>query len=156
MDPELLMRRAIEVARQGVREGQSPFGCAIARDGQLLACRHNTVLATPDSTAHAEINALRTACLAAGSVHLRGAIVATTCEPCPMCMAALHWAQVARVYYGATIEDACAAGFNELRLPARELLRLGRSPVALVDGVLTPECRALFSEWLEGPAHTSY
>ncbi|MHB8972588.1 MAG: nucleoside deaminase [Pirellulaceae bacterium] len=156
MDPETLMRQAIEVARQGIAAGQSPFGCAIARSGQLLACRHNTVLATTDSTAHAEINALRSACLAAGAVHLAGAIVATTCEPCPMCMAALHWAQVERVYFGATIEDAQDAGFNELQLPARELLRLGRSPVQLLPGVLSHECRALFQEWLDRPGHCSY
>ena len=90
MDREELMRQAIEIARAGIELGQSPFGCAIARDDILLACRHNTVLATPDSTAHAEINALRTACFATHSVHLAGAIVATTCEPCPMCTAALH------------------------------------------------------------------
>jgi len=156
MDPQSLMRLAIDMAREGIGRGQSPFGCAIARDGQLLACRHNTVLATPDSTAHAEINALRTACLAVESVHLQGAIVATTCEPCPMCMAALHWAQVGHVYYGATIEDAQQAGFNELQLPARELLRLGKSCVTLVDGVLRDECRALFQEWLRRPDHTSY
>jgi guanine deaminase len=156
MDPESLMRLAIDMARDGIARGQSPFGCAIVRDGELLACRHNTVLATPDSTAHAEINALRTACLAAQSVHLQGALVATTCEPCPMCMAALHWAQVGQVYYGATIEDAQQAGFNELQLPARELLRLGKSRVTLVDGVLRDECRALFQEWLHRPEHTSY
>ena len=154
MDPETLMRQAIEMARQGIAQGQSPFGCAIARAGQLLACRHNTVLATTDITAHAEINALRTACLTANAVHLQGAIVATTCEPCPMCMAALHWAQVEHVYFGATIADAQQAGFNELQLPARELLRLGKSRVTLVPGVLRDECRALFQEWLDQPRHT--
>ncbi|MHB0955055.1 MAG: nucleoside deaminase [Pirellulaceae bacterium] len=156
MDPETLMRQAIEMARQGIAEGQSPFGCAIARAGGLLACRHNTVLATLDSTAHAEVNALRTACLAAKAVHLPGAIVATTCEPCPMCMAALHWARVERVYFGATIQDAQLAGFHELQLPAQELLRLGNSPVQLVSGVLSDECRALFQEWLDQPGHCCY
>lgn len=156
MDPETLMRQAIEVARRGIALGQSPFGCAIARAGELLACRHNTVLATPDSTAHAEINALRTACLTANAVHLRGAIVATTCEPCPMCMAALHWAQVERVYFGATIGDAQTAGFNELQLAASDLLRLGKSSVQLVPGLLRDDCRALFQAWLDQPRHTSY
>jgi tRNA(Arg) A34 adenosine deaminase TadA len=71
-------------------------------------------------------------------------------------MAALHWAQVQEVYYGATIADAQQAGFNELQLPARELLRLGGSRVTLVDGMLRDECRALFREWLQRPGHTSY
>jgi tRNA(Arg) A34 adenosine deaminase TadA len=156
MEPELLMRLAIDKAREGIQRGQSPFGCAIAREGKLLSCGHNTVRATPDATAHAEVNALRAACLAVGDVHLRGAIVATTCEPCPMCMAALHWAQVAHVYYGATIADAEQAGFNELRLPARELLRLGGSSVQLSDGLLQEECRQLFELWLARPDHCSY
>ena len=71
MDPEALMRRAIEVALGGIEKGQSPFGCAIARGDELLACRHNTVLATLDITAHAEVNALRTACLETDAIHLR-------------------------------------------------------------------------------------
>ena len=93
MDADDLMRHAIEAAQRGIEMGQSPFGCAIARGDQLLACQHNTVLATPDITAHAEINALRAACLATGNVLLDGCVVATTCEPCPMCMSALHWAR---------------------------------------------------------------
>ena len=94
-----------------------------------------------DITAHAEIVALRTACIVAHAIHLPGAIVASTCEPCPMCMAALHWARVSSVYYGATIADAQRAGFNELQLPAADLLRLGKSQVQLVAGVREDECR---------------
>lgn len=156
MDREILMRRAIEIARSGIEAAQSPFGCAIARDGLVIACRHNTVLASPDITAHAEINALRSACKVTGQVHLKGAIVATTCEPCPMCMAALHWAQVDVVYFGATIADAQQAGFNELQLPADELLRRGGSKLKLVGGVLRDECRQLFEYWKQQPGHRSY
>ncbi len=156
MDPQQLMRHAIQAARAGIEAGQSPFGCAIACGAQLIACRHNTVLATPDITAHAEINALRTACQVTDQVHLIEAVVATTCEPCPMCMAALHWAQVATVYYGATIADAARAGFNELHLPAAQLLQIGGSPVQLIGGVRSQECRQLFAQWLAGPAHQSY
>lgn len=156
MDAETLMRHAIEMARVGMEVGQSPFGCAIACDDRMIACQHNTVLATPDVTAHAEINALRHACQVTGQVHLAGAIVATTCEPCPMCMAALHWARVRVVYFGATIADAKTAGFNELQLPARELLRSGGSDVQLLDGILREECRRLFSDWLQLPGHRVY
>lgn len=156
MDVEELMRQAITIARAGIRDGQSPFGCAIVRNGLIIACRHNTVLATPDITAHAEVNALRTACQVTGLVHLPGACVATTCEPCPMCMAALHWARVAVVYYGATIADARQAGFNELQVPASQLLKQGGSGVQLVGGVLREECRELFQQWLGRPGHRSY
>lgn len=156
MTPDELMELAIDKCRQGLAAGQSPFGCAIARDGELIACSHNTVVATTDITAHAEINALREACRSTGEIFLDGAIVATTCEPCPMCAAALHWARVAKVYYGATIADADQAGFNELNLSAGELLRLGESPLQLVGGVLTQECQQLFAEWNENPRRTPY
>jgi len=156
MDPTELMRLAIEKCRQGLSVGQSPFGCAIARDGELLAAAHNSVVATTDITAHAEVNAVRAACRVVGDIVLEGAVVATTCEPCPMCMAALHWARVDTVYYGATIADADAAGFNELALPAAELLRLGGSKVKLVPGLLPIECRQLFAEWNENPNRKVY
>jgi tRNA(Arg) A34 adenosine deaminase TadA len=154
--PEALMRLAIDAARRGVAKGQSPFGCAIALNGNVVAAAHNVVLLTTDCTAHAEINALREACQAVGDVHLTGALVATTCEPCPMCMSALHWARVETVYYGASIADAAAAGFNELHLPAADVLRIGRSDVRLVPGVLSEECRTLFKEWGSTPGTRSY
>jgi tRNA(Arg) A34 adenosine deaminase TadA len=147
---------AIEKCRQGLAAGQSPFGCAIARDGKLLSCSHNTVVLTTDITAHAEVNAIREACRAVGNIFLDGAIVATTCEPCPMCMAALHWARVDTVYYGATIADADKAGFNELQLPAAELLRLGGSKLRLVPKILPEECKKLFAEWNANPHRKVY
>ena len=154
--PEDLMRLAIDKARQGIAAGQTPFGCAVAQDDCLLAVAHNMVWSTTDITAHAEITALREACSHLGNVHVQGGIVATTCEPCPMCMAALHWANVKTVYYGATIADAALAGFNELQLPAAEVLRLGQSSVRLVGGVLTDECCQLFIEWQSAEGHKAY
>jgi tRNA(Arg) A34 adenosine deaminase TadA len=156
MDPSELMQLAIEKCRAGIHAGQSPFGCAIARDGRLLSCSHNTVVLTTDITAHAEMNAIREACREVGDIFLEGAIVATTCEPCPMCMAALHWSRVHTVYFGATIADADAAGFNELQLPAAELLRLGGSQLKLVPDVLPAECKQLFADWLANPSRTVY
>lgn len=156
MDPSELMRLAIEKCRQGIAAGQSPFGCAIARGDKVLSCSHNTVVLTTDITAHAEVNAIREACRATGGIHLEGAIVATTCEPCPMCMSALHWACVDTVYYGATIADADDAGFNELDLPAAELLRLGQSKVKLIPQFLPEECKALFAEWKMNPQRRVY
>jgi tRNA(Arg) A34 adenosine deaminase TadA len=156
MDSSQLMQLAIDKCRQGIAAGQSPFGCAIARDERLLSCEHNVVLRATDITAHAEVTAIRAGCRAVGDIFLAGAIVATTCEPCPMCMAALHWARVDTVYYGATIADAEAVGFNELYLPAGELLRLGGSRVRLVGDVLADECRSLFAEWNALPGRRTY
>ena len=156
MDPSELMRLAIDKCRQGLALGQSPFGCAIARDGEILSCSHNTVVLTTDITAHAEVNAIREACRHTGNIFLDGAIVATTCEPCPMCMAALHWSRVEAVYYGATIADADSAGFNELQLPAAELLRLGGSKLKLIPKVLPEECKELFAEWKANPERKVY
>ena len=156
MTPEALMQLAIDKCRQGLAMGQSPFGCSVAVEGRVVSIAHNTVVLSTDITAHAEINALREACRQVGNIFLEGAIVATTCEPCPMCMAALHWARVGQVYFGATIDDATQAGFNELHLPAADLLRLGGSTVALQGEVLRQECRQLFDEWLAIPQRTPY
>jgi tRNA(Arg) A34 adenosine deaminase TadA len=156
ISPDELMRVAIQVSREGLAAGQSPFGCAIALGDRIVARSHNTVVWSTDITAHAEINAIRAANHSTSSIHLNGAIVATTCEPCPMCMAALHWARVDAVYYGATIEDASRAGFNELALPAQTLLATGGSSVKLVGDTLAQECRGLFDDWLADPNRIAY
>jgi len=150
------MQLAIEKARAGVATGQSPFGCAIALDGHLLAVAHNTVLSDSDITAHAEVNAVRNACRDSQRIHLDGCLVATTCEPCPMCMAALHWARVEHVYFGATIADAASAGFNELQVPAADVLNIGNSKVKISPGLLSDECRAVFEEWRRRPDRIVY
>src|SRR3954462_12359098 len=146
MDPSELMHLAIEKCRQGLALGQSPFGCAIARHGEILSCSHNTVVLTTDITAHAEVNAIREACRKIGDIFLDGTIVATTCEPCPMCMAALHWARVETVYFGASVQDAADAGFNELYIDAQKILSMGGSKVKLIGGILTDECKQLFHD----------
>jgi tRNA(Arg) A34 adenosine deaminase TadA len=156
MDADDLMRLAIEKTRAGIAAGQSPFGCAIALGDRVIAVEHNRVLATTDITAHAEVTALREACRNVGDIHLTGAMVATTCEPCPMCMAALHWARVGTVYYGATIADATGGGFNELHIPATEMVRLGGSKVKIVSGTLQAECAGLFAEWQAAGNARSY
>ena len=155
-DPADLMKLAIDKCRAGIAAGQGPFGCAIARGDQLLSVAHNTVRSTTDITAHAEINAIRMACLQTGQIFLDGAVVATTCEPCPMCTAALHWARVEVVYFGATIQDAKLAGFNELRVAAADVLELGGSQVKLVSGVCAQPCQELFADWQKGPHAQAY
>ncbi|REK10950.1 MAG: nucleoside deaminase [Planctomycetota bacterium] len=150
------MRLAIEKCRQGIDDGNTPFGCAIAQGDRILAVSHNIVWATTDITAHAEVTAIRAACLELGDIHLEGAMVATTCEPCPMCASALHWARVGTVYYGATIADAAEAGFNELSVPAEQLMKMGGSNVKYVSDLLREPCRELFAYWKSGPNMRSY
>lgn len=151
------MRAAIEVCETGVAAGQSPFGAAIGRnDGTLVATAHNTVRLTSDPTAHAEVNVIREACRRLGTIDLSGYILATTCEPCPMCAAAIHWARLEAVVYGATIEDAVEAGFDELSLECAKLYDLGGSGVKTHRGILQEECKALFRLWKEGPNPTPY
>src|SRR4051812_13423533 len=114
MNDEEFLRRAIEVCRQGIAAGQSPFGAVIVREGRVVVAAHNTVWRDLDPTAHAEVNALRAAAAALQSIELAGCTLYSTCEPCPMCLAASHWAKVDRVVFGAAIADATAAGFGEL------------------------------------------
>ena len=156
IEPAELMQMAIETCRVGLAAGQSPFGCAIAVGDRVVARAHNTVVLTTDITAHAEVNAIRAGCLETQNIFLNDAVVATTCEPCPMCMAALHWARVGTVYYGATIEDAGNAGFNELQFPAAELLSRGGSEVKLIGDTLKDECVELFAEWQANPKKQVY
>ncbi len=152
-----LMRDAIAVCRDGIAAGQAPFGAVIAAaDGRVVHAAHNTVRQTGDPTAHAEINAIRAACVALSTIDLSGCVIATTCEPCPMCAAAIHWARLDAVIFGATIADATAAGFGELTVSAGRLYEMGGSSVAVHGGVLQAESAELFQMWLRGPSPTPY
>ena len=90
-----------------------PFGAVIVRDGEIVATGANLVTATNDPTAHAEIVAIRNACAALGSFQLAGCHIYTSCEPCPMCLAAIYWARCDAIFYGSTAADAAAAGFDD-------------------------------------------
>jgi tRNA(Arg) A34 adenosine deaminase TadA len=156
MSDQAFMRVAIEKCREGIAAGQSPFGAAVVREGRVVAAAHNTVARDGDPTAHAEVNGVRAAALALAAVRLPGCTLYATCEPCPMCLAAIHWAEIDRVVYGATIEDALAAGFGQLTVHAAELARLGGSSVRVEAGPLRDECRELFRMWKETGLAATY
>ena len=141
------MKLAIAKTREGIAAGQSPFGAIIVKDGSEVATTHNTVWRDTDPTAHAEVNCLRSAARALATIDLKGCTMYSTCEPCPMCLAAIHWAKVDRVVFGATIDDAAEAGFCELHVAAETLTEMGRSPLKVESGLLREECAALFGEW---------
>jgi tRNA(Arg) A34 adenosine deaminase TadA len=149
MDHERWMALAIEQARAGIAAGQSPFGSVVVRADQVLGSGHNEVWQRTDPTAHAEVVAIGRAARNARSIDLSGSTIYTTCEPCPMCAAAIHWARADAVVWGATIADAATAGFNELALPAREVYRHRQSRLRIVEGVLRDRCSGLFAEWKE-------
>ena len=149
MDDIAFMREAIARAREGIRAGQTPFGAVVVRAGRVLVAAHNTVWRDTDPTAHAEVGALRQAALLLSRIDLGGCDLFTTCEPCPMCLAAIHWAKIDRVVFGAGIDDAAAAGFTELLLPAREMVEKGGSRLRVESGVCQQECRELFQLWKE-------
>lgn len=112
-NPEFL-RRAIQLANQNVLTGAGgPFAALIARNGQIVAEAANTVTATNDPTAHGEVNAIRAAASALGTFTLAGCELYTSCQPCPMCLAAAYWARIEAIYYGASAADAARAGFDD-------------------------------------------
>ena len=107
------MEMAADIAEKNIDRGGGPFGAVIVRDGEVVATGANTVTVTNDPTAHAEVNAIREACRKLGTFSLRDCIVYSSCEPCPMCLSALYWAGVKRIYFGNTKEDADAINFSD-------------------------------------------
>lgn len=150
------MRLAIDEARSAIARGQSPFGCVIVCDDRLVATGHNQVWLTTDPTAHAEVVAIRRACFRLAAIDLSGCDLYSTCEPCPMCASAIHWAKVSRVHYGAAIADAQQAGFSELLVSMNDLYTRGVSRVSLMPRLLTDQCAALFDEWKRQPGTKPY
>ncbi len=144
---ERFMRLAIDKAREGIERGQSPFGACIVRSGEVLSHTHNIVWLTTDITAHAEVHALRDACQKLGTIDLSGCTMYSTCEPCPMCFSACHWARIARIVYGARIADAQQCGFNELTIASEVMKQLGHSATVLSGDCLRDDARALFELW---------
>ncbi|WP_230740276.1 nucleoside deaminase [Methanooceanicella nereidis] len=147
MSDEFFMRAAIEKAREGIKEGQTPFGACIVKDGKIISSAHNLVWENTDITAHAEIIAIREACEKLNTIDLSGCEIYTTCEPCTMCFSACHWAKIGKIVYGALIEDAKKAGFSELTIPNEDMKRLGNSPVEIVGNFMRGEALELFREW---------
>jgi len=156
MTNEDYMMLAVNKARQGIEAGQTPFGASIIKNGEVIACSHNRVWKETDPTAHAEINAIREAAKKIQSIDLGGSVMFTTCEPCPMCLTAIHWSKIEVVYYGATIADAESAGFQELRMPAKELAQKGGSLLKVERGPCIQECVALFRKWKDAGKNSSY
>ncbi len=136
------MERAIELAKEGVKNCGGPFGAVVVKDGKIVAEAYNEVTLTNDPSAHAEVLAIRRACKLLNTFDLSGCEVYSSCEPCPMCLGAMYWAKVGKLYYSATRDDAEQAGFKDCLIYSEVMLchedRQLVSTRLKVDGFLEP------------------
>ena len=145
------MNKWMQIAYNEATDGMladegGPFGAVIIKDGKVVSQAHNSVLLSKDPTAHAEINAIRLASQKLNNFDLSGCILYTTCMPCPMCMGAIMWARINKVYYGATEEDAKHGGFDDLKF--YELLKKSDKGLNL-EQIDQKENSSLFDIWNE-------
>ena len=154
-NPEIL-RRAILLATENVVHGVGgPFGAVVVRDGRIVAEDANTVTTTHDPTAHAEVNAIRAAARALNAFTLSGCQLYSSCEPCPMCLAAAYWARIDAIYYGASAEDAARAGFDDAFLYGEfRKDKTGRSLTA--TQLLGDEAWSSFAAWIASANKIDY
>jgi len=150
------MQKAIQLARQGMHHNQGgPFGAVVVKDGAIIGEGCNQVVTTNDPTAHAEMVAIRRACQFLGRFQLDGCVIYSSCEPCPMCLGAIYWARLAKIYYGCARVDAAKVGFDdytiyeEFKLPLRER----RIPM---ERLSSDEALQVFVEWGEKPDRVLY
>jgi guanine deaminase len=156
LSPEECMRRAIELAEKGVKSScGGPFGAVVVRDGQIIAEGENRVTSSGDPTAHAEVVAIRLAAERLGTHILDGCEIYASCEPCPMCLGAIEWARLDRMYYGATRQDAARAGFDDERLYV-ELAKAPQDRSMASAQLLPEESGAPFAIWAKKQDKTPY
>jgi tRNA(Arg) A34 adenosine deaminase TadA len=156
MTHEHFMREAIKEAETGMRNGRGgPFGCVIVRRGEVIARGINCVTSTNDPTAHAEITAIREACRTLHTFSLAECELYTSCEPCPMCLAAIYWARIPKLYYANTRADAAAIGFDDEFIYQQISLPPERRSVAM-EPLLHNEAQEAFREWQAKPDKVEY
>ncbi len=150
------MQQAIHLATENALHGRGgPFGAVVVRDRQVIATGTNQVTATNDPTAHAEVVAIRNACQALGTFQLTDCEVYTSCEPCPMCLAALYWSRCRAIFYGNDASDAARAGFDDSFLYEEMCKPLDRRAIP-IERLLGEEARASFDVWRTSPYRVEY
>jgi tRNA(Arg) A34 adenosine deaminase TadA len=146
------MDRAAKLAQAGVEKGEGgPFGAVVVHEGKVVGEACNRVLATNDPTAHAEILAIRAAAAKLKRFHLQGCEIFTTCEPCPMCLAAIHWAKLDKVHYAMTRHDAAAIGFADAAIYAA--MTAPQTPLLHAPNAAA---KAAFAAWQKKADRTRY
>ena len=149
------MRRAIELAVENVENGGGPFGAVIVRGDEIVAEGVNRVTANNDPTAHAEVSAIRAASLKLGTFDLSGCRLYTSCEPCPMCLGAIYWAHIDKVYYGTNKDDAANAGFDDSFIYKELELEPCKRRLPL-EMILADEAQAAFDAWRKKDDRVEY
>lgn len=156
MQKEELMRRAIAVSENSVRNGGGPFGAVIAsKDGEIIAEASNSVTIDHDPTAHAEVNCIRKATAKLGTFDLAGYDIYTSCEPCPMCLGAIYWAHLDKIYYANDRKDAAAIGFDDDFI-YQELELKNEDRHKQMELLLPEEAKKAFEMWAESTDKTEY
>ena len=146
---------AIRLSEDNVRNGGGPFGAVIARDGEIVGTGTNRVTPDCDPTAHAEVNAIRDAASRLGTFDLSGCEIYSSCEPCPMCLGAIYWAHLDRLYYGNDKHDAAGIGFDDAFI-YRELDLKPEDRSLKSERLLSDEAAAAFREWAAKPDKVEY
>lgn len=147
MTNEALMREAIRLSRENVARGiGGPFAAIVARNGEILAVGTNQVTSRNDPTAHAEIVAIRNACETLGTFELKGCELYATCEPCPMCLGAIYWARLNRVFFGNTRYDAARIGFDDSFIYDEIARPFSERKIPMLP-LLRDEALAAFRDW---------
>lgn len=150
------MQRAIELAKQGMNEGAGgPFGAVVVRDGEIIAEGYNRVTSQNDPTAHAEVVAIRAACVRLKTFQLKGCTVYTSCEPCPMCLGAIYWARPDRVVYACDRRDAAAIGFDDDFI-YREIALEPAARAIVFSQEMRTEALQVFEQWKNNSKLTRY
>jgi tRNA(Arg) A34 adenosine deaminase TadA len=153
---EDFMRRAIELSREEMNAGAGgPFAALVVLDGEIVGEGWNRVTSSNDPTAHAEIGAIRDACARLGRFSLDGAVLYTSCEPCPMCLAAIYWARIERIYYGNSTTDASAIGFADGRIYHQISSAFDQREIPC-ERILPDEALQVFREWEAKPDKVMY
>ena len=156
MQKEELMRRAIAVSENSVRNGGGPFGAVIAsKDGEIIAEASNSVTIDHDPTAHAEVNCIRKATAKLGTFDWAGYDIYTSCEPCPMCLGAIYWAHLDKIYYANDRKDAAAIGFDDDFI-YQELELKNEDRHKKMELLLPEEAKKAFEMWAESTDKTEY
>jgi guanine deaminase len=150
------MARAIQLSLENVRSGRGgPFGCVVVKDGDIVAESANQVTLTNDPTAHAEVLAIRQACQKLRCFELRGCDLYTSCEPCPMCLGAIYWARIDRVYFGNLAEDAAKIGFDDSAIYGELRRPHAQREIPMIQ-MMRREAQVAFRAWEENPGKTPY
>jgi guanine deaminase len=155
MPQNTFMQRAIALALENVRAGGGPFGAIVVKDGKVLAEAANCVTLTNDPTAHAEMMAIREACKNLGKFHLTGCEMYSSCEPCPMCLGAIYWAGLDRVYFASTAADAAKAGFDDSFIYQEIQRPYAQRKIPMIQ-LMREEALAAFRAWEQKPDKISY